>query len=228
MSSYHTLSFLSFYAAELLAKLGRLEESLFHFEKAFNQLGTKSIDTRIETLLRYAYASNYIRNNQLIQANQQANWMLDIIDKIEQKNSLWEALAYFTKSVIQTLQGDLKTAAKTAEKAVFSEQEFMLFPIGAVIANKAGNYDEALDILDEYTDQPPNSVNERAVFIRIKNALKKVSCNIDIKTINLPQEQSDKLRLLLNYSIEITDIISRDGANTTHYDNFIIGFILKT
>lgn len=202
---------------------GDMDGAIQDFEDILNTEMIEAINPSTIEFIRFAYTICLLRNNQLLEAQQQSALILMGGKPVEQDDSMF-GFRYLLKSIIEILQGKYSEALKSSKKAVFTEENVMLFPIGAVAANLSGHYEEALEILDEYSNQTPLNAQQKAMFTRLKKALKLVDRDPQYSKINLPQENMDRLKHFLNYTVILSDVVSPDSDSK---NTFTINLNLK-
>ncbi len=211
-------------SAEIHMRIGNRKKSVILFEKALAGIKPSEDQGNWKAQLRLAYIIALIQDYQFDKAEQQVreNLRAVIPKKVEEAMN---PINYAFLSIIQILNGEYENAMINAEKAVFSPQKYMIFPIGAIAANKMGKYDDAIEIIEEYISQKPLSTEQSAYFKQLEAKLWKVEKKPDLKKVTLPQEKNASLMRSLEYRLVASHKIEIDG-NTTR-KNSKLGIKMK-
>ncbi|MBL4906310.1 MAG: hypothetical protein JKX94_02585 [Sneathiella sp.] len=221
---YEDQASLAVFAAELYMREGMLETALKSVKQAISLNNTHKAEPSTAALVRYVYAVILTRNGQYYKAEQQANWILSF-ETPDHIREVIEPIGYFAKAATQILQGNYHQAIENADKARFTELKIIMFPLGAIAANKLKEYDLVIDILEEYSDQTPLHAGQKLVFKKLKAALKKVDDDPNLKTLTLPQDKEGKLAKLMDFSIKIENLVSTQVS--TKVETKSMGFSFK-
>lgn len=199
--------------AEIFMRMGNAEKSLGLFRKAMSQIQEDKSSSKFdEYVLSFPYIVALIQNSQFEKAEHQIKLFLQT-RLPENANDVFDPVLQASLAVVQILKGEYELAMQSADKARMPPHQLLIYPLGAIAANKLGRYDDAISIIKEYVSQKPINIWQSALFVQLKKKLWNAEKHPNVDRVTLPQENTSSLLKFLQYRIIAGHKVSIKGKN---------------
>ncbi|MEH6476759.1 MAG: hypothetical protein V7727_13795 [Sneathiella sp.] len=211
--------------AEIFMRMGNAEKSVGLFRTAMSQMqeGRSSSEGKDYTL-SYPYIVALIQDSQFEKAEHQIKLFLQT-RLPENAHDVFDPALQASLTVVQILKGEYELAMQSADKARITPHQLLIYPLGAVAANKLGRYDDAIDIIEEYVSQKPISARQSALFLQLKKKLWQAEKYPNVDRVSLPQENTSNLVKFLRYRIIAGHEVSITESNTSITTKFDVKMV---